>query len=83
MDASAGQADDGRGWAAKGLGERPPRREPRMPEWSNPAAVMRGDPPPQGGGGEPGEVKHLSTPRNGKNPRSSGERTGVSLNPRR
>jgi len=44
VDASAGQADDGRGRAAKGLGERQPRREPRMPEWSNPAAVMRGDP---------------------------------------
>jgi len=50
VDASAGQADDGRGRAAKGLGERPPRSEPRMPEWSNPPAVMRGGAAHPGGG---------------------------------
>jgi hypothetical protein len=32
------------------------------------------------GWGEPGELKHLSTPRNRKDSRSSGERTGRSPN---
>ncbi len=36
VDASACRADEGRGPAAKRLGERRPREEPRMPEWSNP-----------------------------------------------
>ena len=63
VDASAGQADDGRGRAAKGLGERPPRSEPRMPEWSNPPAVMRGGATARAGGArEPGELKHLRYP---------------------
>ena len=36
-------ADEGRGDAAKCPGERLPRDEPGVPEWSNPAGVMPGD----------------------------------------
>ena len=39
VDAWAGRADEGRGLAAKRLGERRPREEPRVPEWSNPPGV--------------------------------------------
>jgi len=41
VDALACRADEGRGDAAKCLGERLPRDEPRVPEWSNPAAGGR------------------------------------------
>ena len=37
---------------------------------------------PPSGGGEPGELKHLSTPRKRDYSPSSGERTGKSPNPR-
>jgi hypothetical protein len=40
VDALACRADEGRGDAAKCLGERLPRNDPRMPEWSNPAGVV-------------------------------------------
>jgi hypothetical protein len=38
-------------------------------------------PAPASGGGAPGELKHLSTPRKRKDSPSSGERTGRSPNP--
>ena len=43
VDALACEADEGRGDAARCLGERLPRDDPRVPEWSNPAGVMPGD----------------------------------------
>ncbi len=43
VDALACMADEGRGDAAKRPGERLPRGDPGVPEWSNPVAVMRGD----------------------------------------
>ena len=43
VDALACVADEGRGDAAKCPGERLPRFEPGVPEWSNPAGVMPGD----------------------------------------
>ena len=45
VDALACVADEGRGDAAKCPGERLPRDEPGVPEWSNPAGVMPGDRP--------------------------------------
>jgi len=44
VDALACRADEGRGDAAKCLGERLPRDEPRVPEWSNPPRSSRGTP---------------------------------------
>jgi hypothetical protein len=43
--------------------------DPWMSEWGNPALVMRGH--PSADGGEPGEVKHLSTRRKRKSHRFS------------
>ena len=45
VDALACEADEGRGDAARCPGERLPRDEPGVPEWSNPAGVMPGDRP--------------------------------------
>ena len=75
-DASALRADEGRGKAAICVGEPRAGCDPTISEWGNPsvatdtAAWRRA----------PGELKHLSTPRKRKHPRSSGERTGVSPN---
>ncbi len=44
-DAWACRADEGRGPAAKHLGERRSRDEPRVPEWSNPPWSSQGAPP--------------------------------------
>ena len=41
--------------------------DPEIPEWGNPAGVMSSH--PSKGGGERGELKHLSTPRKRKQPR--------------
>ena len=75
-DASALRADEGRGKAAICVGEPRAGCDPTISEWGNPsvltdtAAWRRA----------PGELKHLSTPRKRDHPRSSGERTGGSLN---
>ncbi len=45
VDALACEADEGRGDAARCPGERLPRGDPGVPEWSNPAGVMPGDRP--------------------------------------
>jgi hypothetical protein len=45
VDALACRADEGRGDAAKRLGEWLPHDEPRVPEWSNPAGVVPRHPP--------------------------------------
>jgi len=81
VDASALRADEGRGIAAISVGEPRAGTDPTISEWGNPITLcddrifsMRR---------APGELKHLSTPRNRHYPRSSGERTGVSPNPRR
>ena len=74
MDASALRADEGRGIAAISVGEPRAGCEPTISEWGNPITLcddrifsMRR---------APGELKHLTTPRNRHHPRSSGERTG-------
>ena len=57
--------------AAIGPGEAQTALDPGIPEWGNPAAVMGGyrvgDHPSRG---QPGELKHLSTPRRRNQPRS-------------
>ena len=73
---------DGRGrawYAAKSCGEARAAVDPQVPEWSNPLGVMPQH-PALIAGREPGELKHLSTPRNRNNSPSSGERTGRSPN---
>jgi len=73
---------DGRGrawYAAKSCGEARAAGDPQTPEWSNPLGVMPQH-PALIAGGQPGELKHLSTPRNRNNSPSSGERTGRSPN---
>ena len=76
VDAWACWAEEGRGHATKRVGEGLAPGDPTVSEWGNP--------PPKGGTavkqGEPGELKHLSTPRNREDSRSSGERTGRSPN---
>lgn len=78
VDASALRADEGRGIAAISEGEPRAGCDPSISEWGNPmtflvitASKMRR---------APGELKHLSTPRNRNYSRSSGERTGRCLN---
>ena len=75
-DASALRADEGRGNAAKSVGEPRAGCEPTISEWGNPSVATD----TAGRRRAPGELKHLSTPRKRKHPRSSGERTGVSPN---
>src|SRR5258705_778593 len=77
VDASALRADEGRGIAAISGGEPRAGIDPPISEWGNPSALVR---IPHIVWRAPGELKHLSTPRNRKYPRSSGERTGVSPN---
>ena len=43
VDALACGADEGRGDAARCPGERLPRGDPGVPEWSNPGGVMPAD----------------------------------------
>ena len=71
-------ADEGRGHATKCSGEALAAGEPEISEWGNPAGVMAGY--PAQAGREPGELKHLSTPRKREDALSSGERTGQSPN---
>ena len=57
--------------AAIGPGEAQTALDPGIPEWGNPAAVMGGYPTGDHPfGGQPGELKHLSTPRRRNQPRS-------------
>ena len=73
---------NGRGrarYAAKSRGEARAAVDPRVPEWSNPPGVVPRH-PALIAGGQPGELKHLSTPRNRNHSPSSGERTGRSPN---
>lgn len=78
VDALAPRADEGRGHAAICHGEALAADDPWDSEWGNPAG--RPVTARFGVRGEPGELKHLSTPRNREDSRSSGERTGRSPN---
>ena len=71
-------AEEGRSHAAKRSGEGLAPGDPEVSEWGNPAAVMGRH--PAFAGREPGELKHLSTPRKREDSRSSGERNGRSPN---
>ena len=76
MDAWASSAEEGRGTLRKAPVRRVQPNEPEMSEWGNPAGVI----PCQPQGGEPGELKHLSSPRKREDSASSGERKRSSLN---
>ena len=81
VDALALAAEEGRGHAAKCPGEALAACDPGMSEWGNPPGARPGTLgaiPKRA----PGELKHLSTPRNREDSLSSGERTGRSPNPR-
>jgi hypothetical protein len=80
VDALALAAEEGRGHAAKCPGEALAACNPGVSEWGNPPGARPGT---YGGIREraPGELKHLSTPRNREDSLSSGERTGRSPNP--
>src|SRR5215208_6709677 len=80
VDALALAAEEGRGHAAKCPGEALAASDPGMSEWGNPPGARPGT---WGAIPEraPGELKHLSTPRNREDSLSSGERTGRSPNP--
>jgi hypothetical protein len=76
VDALATRAEEGRGYAAISSGESLTDRS---------GDLRMGQPPTVMGRttfmwGQVGELKHLSTPRKRNNSRSSGERTGISLN---
>ena len=73
-------ADEGRGTLRKAPVSRVQAQEPEMSEWGNPAGVMPRHFPE--GKREPGELKHLSTPRKRKDSASSGERKRRSPNRR-
>ena len=80
VDALALAAEEGRGHAAKCPGEALAAGDPGMSEWGNPPGARPGTwgaIPKRA----PGELKHLSTPRNREDSLSSGERTGRSPNP--
>ena len=78
VDALALVAEEGRGHATKCPGEALAAGDPGISEWDNPAGVIARH--PEQSGGEPGELKHLSTPRKREDALSSGERTGQSPN---
>ena len=78
VDALALAAEEGRGHAAKCPGEALAACEPGMSEWGNPPGARPGTCSSRR---EPGELKHLSTPRKREDSPSSGERTGRSPNP--
>ena len=77
VDALALAAEEGRGHAAKCSGEAMAACDPEVSEWGNPPDARSGT---YGVSHEraPGELKHLSTPRNREDSLSSGERTGSS-----
>ena len=54
------------------------REQPEISEWGNPAGVIPRH--PVSAGREPGELKHLSSPRKGNDSASSGERKRISPN---
>ena len=60
VDALALSADEGRGHAAKSLGEVLATSDPRESEWGNPTWRQVTD--PLDGRREPGELKHLTYP---------------------
>ncbi len=59
VDAWALCADEGRGNAAKSVGEARAPGDPTMSEWGNPSMLME----TRVSGREPGELKHLSSRR--------------------
>ena len=61
-DALAPRADEGRGKLRKATGNCQASLDPWMSEWGNPPSVMGWYPT----GGEPGELKHLSSRRKRK-----------------
>ena len=75
-------AEEGRGTLRKALASRVQAQEPEMSEWGNPARVIPGHRRLEGVRREPGEVKHLSTPRKREDSASSGERKWRSPNRR-
>jgi hypothetical protein len=80
VDALALAAEEGRGHAAKCPGEALAAGDPGMSEWGNPPGARPGTWSAISKRA-PGELKHLSTPRNREDSLSSGERTGRSPNP--
>jgi hypothetical protein len=80
VDALALAAEEGRGHAAKCPGEALAAGDPGVSEWGNPPGARPGTQIVRSGRA-PGELKHLSTPRNREDSLSSGERTGRSPNP--
>jgi hypothetical protein len=80
VDALALAAEEGRGHAAKCPGEALAAWNPGVSEWGNPPGARPGTWRVTFGRA-PGELKHLSTPRNREDSLSSGERTGRSPNP--
>jgi len=68
VDALASDTDEGRGWLRKATGSCRPSFDPWISEWGNPAPVMgcHSGPNTYGRQREPGELKHLSTPRKRK-----------------
>jgi len=80
VDALALAAEEGRGHAAKCPGEALAAGDPGISEWGNPPGARPGTQIVRSGRA-PGELKHLSTPRNREDSLSSGERTGRSPNP--
>ena len=80
MDALVSDAEEGRGTLRKTLVRRVQPQEPGVSEWGNPAPVAGCHFISKGIEGEPGEVKHLSSPRRGEDSASSGERKRKSPN---
>jgi len=68
VDALATTGDERRGSLRKAPGSWQPSIEPEISEWGNPPARVS-IPESIGNGGEPGELKHLSTRRNRNQPR--------------
>ena len=69
VDALAPRGDEGRGTLRKAWGSREQALSPRSPNGATPPSDGRSAAESIGGGGEPGELKHLSTRRKGHQPR--------------
>ena len=70
VDALAVRGDERRGSLRKASGSRQTDCDPEMSEWGNPAIIrLLSCTEYIGARGEPGELKHLSTPRKRNQPR--------------
>ena len=76
VDALAPRGDEGRGTLRKAWGSREQALIPRSPNGATPSSDGGSAAESIGGGGEPGELKHLSTRRKGHQQQSSGLRAG-------